>query len=317
MDLRTLHAVRVVHSDSMGRTRPNPTASVNMVLRPFLSFGVERMKWLTLAVILMAAVLLIVGICIVWAVPQSNTEAIERAESVAPIGNQYEWRYVNMNGMIAWDTFTIPEELSDGFRSDFLDSMHRNKLRTLNALNGFNPYTFVEEDDKYVKFIANHILDVTDGYDELARATAIFNFVNTAISYNTDDNLFGMEDYVLHPMETLYLHSGDCEDSSILLVSLFKACGYEAVLVDFVGHVGSAVKLSSDRARGESYELSDGRYYYCESAADDRRDIGAIDSRFAEEEPHFWTSGETLLYGYLAQYVFASYREAIWRMFAI
>ena len=64
-------------------------------------------------------------------------------------------------------------------------------------------------------------------------------------------------------METLYLHRGDCEDTSTLLCSIFLAMGCRCAMLDLPGHV--AVGWYP----GDSQE-----YLFCETAHDSPHVIG-------------------------------------------
>jgi|GEM_PF-4402721 transglutaminase-like putative cysteine protease len=69
-----------------------------------------------------------------------------------------------------------------------------------------------------------------------------------------------------YPLETLAEGSGDCEDRALLLVSLLRAAGIDAVVVVFLDHVGAAVSLSESPFKGAVFfEVGGKRYYYCET----------------------------------------------------
>ena len=55
---------------------------------------------------------------------------------------------------------------------------------------------------------------------------ALRNWVGNNIQYRHDDAIHGVSDYWQFGKETVSLKTGDCEDFSILLCSLFRAAGY-------------------------------------------------------------------------------------------
>jgi hypothetical protein len=80
-----------------------------------------------------------------------------------------------------------------------------------------------------------------------------------------DSETNGRVDYWSFPVETLYLHAGDCEDKSFLLASLFEKMGYYAVILIDTEHV--MVGLACEGAHGGSFEFQGIEYSYCETTA--------------------------------------------------
>lgn len=71
----------------------------------------------------------------------------------------------------------------------------------------------------------------------------IQSFVVNGIGYAEDVDQFGCKDFALTPLETLYLGKGDCEDVSILFVSIARAYGLDAVLILYDEHCVAGVRL--------------------------------------------------------------------------
>ena len=74
-------------------------------------------------------------------------------------------------------------------------------------------------------------------------------FVRTGILYAYDDDLYGCMDYAASPTETVYLGRGDCEDVSILFVSIARAYGIDAVLIGFGDHCTAGIRVSGWEGR--------------------------------------------------------------------
>ena len=101
--------------------------------------------------------------------------------------------------------------------------------------------------DKYIKQIADYISSKTAGKDEQYVANVILSFVQT-IPYAYDSDVHGNEEYWQFPLETLFLSSGDCEDSSILFCAIASYMGYDAALFLFEDHMGAGVYLEDFKA---------------------------------------------------------------------
>lgn len=86
----------------------------------------------------------------------------------------------------------------------------------------------------------------------------------------------GQEEYWSYPMETLYLGTGDCEDTSFLACALFSAAGYTSGVAVLEGHVMAAVQLDSvapnpdpDFYAFDVFVLrTGGEMYFCETTYD-------------------------------------------------
>lgn len=80
-------------------------------------------------------------------------------------------------------------------------------------------------------------------YDEWQICMTISAFVVNGIGYEYDDVLYGVPDYAATPTETLYLGKGDCEDVSILFVSIARAYSIKSVLIQYKDHVSAGVDI--------------------------------------------------------------------------
>lgn len=87
-------------------------------------------------------------------------------------------------------------------------------------------------------------------------------FVQQNITYTRDPYNDGY-DYPKYPIETLYEKKGDCEDSAILLISLLKKFGFDAVLLQLPKHM--AVGAAVPNWRGTHYNFEGKKYAYIET----------------------------------------------------
>lgn len=93
---------------------------------------------------------------------------------------------------------------------------------------------------------------------ELERLNRLLGLVQHGVTYQLDNDLFGIEEYYQLPGELLLNGAGDCEDRSILFARLGRQLlNREIVGVRYPGHVATAVQLE---APGISYVLDNQRY---------------------------------------------------------
>lgn len=131
--------------------------------------------------------------------------------------------------------------------------------------------TFVTSDDKYVRQIASDLTEMSEGMTDLERADFLLAF-SQCLGYQDDSVYMGAEEYWKFPLETLYDHGGDCEDTSILLCAIADAMGYDTALLLFPGHMAAGIHVEGtyDDLDG-FYSTSDPErkvYYYCETTAE-------------------------------------------------
>ena len=166
-------------------------------------------------------------------IPVSAEEALAHSqELIGEPSDEYCWKCPAADGR----SFTYEVLCMQVDAEDFLDSIDDGILRQGTRLVPC-PYNLVDPGDPYVRIVADHILEKTEGYTDEMRAQAALNFVQCAICYEYDDRLYGCEDFWASPIETLYLHQGDCEDTSTLLCSIYLAMGLRCAMLDFPGHV--------------------------------------------------------------------------------
>ena len=161
----------------------------------------------------------------------------------------------------------------------------------------------VMEYSDYIKFVTKEETAVVDiaqilrnlsnekGFDSLSEVNFIMSFVQS-LKYSEDNLTAGVGEYPRYPIETLVEQTGDCEDSSALLISLLESLGYEAAMVlipeawDDYGHAAVGVNLTG--AEGIYYILNEGEeneigYYFAETTAEGWKlgEIPDLDSRSA------------------------------------
>ncbi len=250
--------------------------------------------------------LLSFGYAAVVALPETPDDAAVSAESIVTGSDAFVWSCSTSDGV---RRFAM--ELSVD-REDFITSMHRDVLRC-GSVFAPSPSSFIDPDDRYVREIASIIERGTEGLPDIARAQAALAFVQSAIGYAKDSAVYGQNEFWAYPVETLYLRSGDCEDKSILLCSIFGALGFDSILLDFEGHMAAAVDVEG--AKGAHYTLDGRAYYYCETTG--IMSIGHISPEFSRQVPVIRIPGSDPIIPSALNFGFAWYRSAVQKVLGI
>jgi len=129
---------------------------------------------------------------------------------------------------------------------------------------------FVTPDDPLLVSLADNLSALFHPDWTVAEKAGMVMAMVQYMTYALDNESSGANEYWSFPVETLFVGMGDCEDSTLLLASLYKYYGYEcAVLLffptepDIAGH--AAVALALDDWEGFYYNHGGIRYYYVET----------------------------------------------------
>ena len=102
-----------------------------------------------------------------------------------------------------------------------------------------------------------------EGCSEREAADRLLDFVQTGLTYRTDNSVWG-HDRVFFAEETLYYPYCDCEDRSILFSRLVRdLLGLDTALVYYPGHLASAVAFGDD-AEGDAMLIDGRRFIVCD-----------------------------------------------------
>ncbi len=169
----------------------------------------------------------------------------------------YSWKF---NGSQWTHSLSIAMSSYEKYRA-----VDREKIR-----HNYAEYVKRKSDDKFMASVANSMKKAADekGYTKLELANLIISFVQS-LDYIYDKTSTGYDDYAKYPIETLYDRGGDCEDTSILLVSILRELGYNVVLLDLPSHVAVGIQISG--VSGTYYfntKKQDIKYYYVETTGE-------------------------------------------------
>ena len=161
-----------------------------------------------------------------------------------------------------------------------LDSAFYNYYRSIDrkSIRGYAAYAEDSLDDELISDLIQTFRDGAEDYtdDELVRL--VMSFVQS-FDYVSDESWTGTYDeYPKFPYETLYDHCGDCEDTSILLVTLLRELGYGACLIELSDHM--AVGVAGEKDIPGWYFKSGGTYYYYIETTAEGWDIGEMPEEY-------------------------------------
>ena len=236
------------------------------------------------------------GTVLVFEIPHTSDDAMQYAEGHAgDPGGSLTWLCPSSDG-----SYHSTERIDPGItQQDFERSMSRDVMR-LGTVFVPAPVDLIDPDDIHVRKVAEHILSRTEGYSDKMRATAALWFVQTSIRYTSDQELYGCSEFWATPLETLYLHRGDCEDTSVLLCSLYLAMGLDCVLLDYDGHEAVGVSLGTNPDD----------LWYCETASDINSPLWG----YCPGDPDVYVPGQTNVIFSILNNGIASYRNIIQRV---
>ena len=206
------------------------------------------MRSTTAVSVLSLLAIAVFGVTMVHDMPVTPDEANAYAqEYFGDPGNTFTWLCPTEYG--TYTSETLEMHVDPDIRTDVI----RQPTVFVRA-----PVLLIDSQDLCVLQVADHIQSRTEGCSDYTKIRAALCFVQTAIHYTSDEDLYGIDEYWSTPSETMYYHRGDCEDTAVLFVSIAVAMGYDAVLLDYTGHEAAGVYVD-DQSQG---------YLYCETATD-------------------------------------------------
>jgi len=120
-----------------------------------------------------------------------------------------------------------------------------------------------------------HNISKEENFDSEEEINFILSF-SQSLKYSEDNITAGVGEYPRYPIETLVDQTGDCEDTSALLISLVEILGFNASIIlipeAWEGYGHAAVGINVTGATGVHYILNEGKsneisYYYAETTA--------------------------------------------------
>lgn len=109
---------------------------------------------------------------------------------------------------------------------------------------------------------------------------------------NGDIYLYGKEECWAYPMETLYAGQGNCEDTTILMCSIYSAAGYGSAMATVPGHMLAGVELEGFQPRAvnpavvfTAKRIPDHEFnlYFCETTFKNAVPVGYVSPSTSRE----------------------------------
>lgn len=123
------------------------------------------------------------------------------------------------------------------------------------------------------------------GKSELESLNFLLRFVQTGLKYQTDQEQFNYENYLV-VSETIHYPYADCEDRSVLFAYLVKnLLGNQVVGVQYDGHIATAVKMQS-QMQGDSYRIN-GETFWVADPTYINANVGSVMPQFKNKSAKF------------------------------
>lgn len=144
---------------------------------------------------------------------------------------------------------------------DYIAVLHNPHIRHFCYLDSYGPLSVF--DDNLPSGFARSVLDTLDEceascgreYTDYQKAVFANAIVRTGINYYTDDEIYGVRGYIASPLETLFLERGDCEDVSLLFLSILRVLDIDGAAVTFPGHVAAGAKVNGLGWQADGYTV--------------------------------------------------------------
>lgn len=126
-------------------------------------------------------------------------------------------------------------------------------------------YANAEVDSSFKAAVDKWFAPMVEGKDAYDAVATLLNYMHFAFEYATDDVQFGYEKPFFCE-ENFYYPQNDCEDRSILFSYLVRyLLGFDVVLLDYPGHIATAVCFPEGTEVGGDYYMVDGkRFIVCD-----------------------------------------------------
>jgi hypothetical protein len=151
-----------------------------------------------------------------------------------------------------------------------------NEVRSIRRYAPYLVKVDTGRDEEINTFAAELSKDCADN-DRHCEAKKIAEYVANEIRYQYDPKpVFGDSDYIKNPKQTLESKAGDCEDQTILSLSLTNALGLQSYMVFTSGHTYPMVCFDDTYNAQVPYMKLKGQYCYHTEPTDSGSSIGSF-----------------------------------------
>ena len=173
-----------------------------------------------------------------------------------------------------WEFNTVSYQINYNF-DPTVYSFYRAQPHLIREYEDYTSFVTIEETAIIEIGLKLREISQENEFNNLTEVNFVMSFAQS-LKYSEDNVTSGVGEYPRYPIETLVDQTGDCEDTSALLISLLESLEYEAAMIlipeawDGYGH--AAVGVSIEGATGVNYILNENQsnevsYYYAETTA--------------------------------------------------
>lgn len=136
-------------------------------------------------------------------------------------------------------------------------------------LKDYSVFVFDKYDEYFLDFLVDRLMYGFNKNQDSDIVNYAASFVQKGLNYLKDSDVNDSVEYARYPIETLYnmkdnqLGGGDCEDLSILMVSILDKLDYDTALLRLPEHMAVGVDLGEDVFPGYDYYTNS--YYFLET----------------------------------------------------
>lgn len=212
-----------------------------------------------------------------------ETVAAQTSDQSQDYNRQFAWDYGGNHW--TWN-LSISAALYNAYK-DVPDSS-----RTRNGPAGYD--MMVTTGDAFIQNLAEKLNETSTqlGYNSFNEINFVLAFVQS-ISYKSDFNTTGYEEYPRFPVETLVDQAGDCDCKTILFATLILALDYGAVFINPPDHL--AVGVLGNNLQGTFWNYQNQTYYYAETTGTGFK-VGDLPDEFKGQTAYIYPIDESNQY---------------------
>jgi hypothetical protein len=146
---------------------------------------------------------------------------------------------------------------------------------------------YVTEDMPEVRVLAAHFqnLHLQQEWSTFEQASNILSFAQQCVKYSYDQDTTPLVEWPRYPIETLMEETGDCEDTAILTAAILARLGFQAVLLEYPGHIAIGIAGAEGLPGTYIIDPKSRRYYFFAETTADGWHIGEIPDAYRGKPP--------------------------------
>jgi hypothetical protein len=196
---------------------------------------------------------------------------------------EFAWNYGGNHW--TWN-LSIPVALYDAYKAV------PDSTRTRNGPSGYD--MMITTKDSYIESLSEKLNETATqlGYGSYDKINFVLAFVQS-ITYSSDFNTTGYEEYPRFPIESLVDQTGDCDCKAIFFAALTLTMGYGTVFINPTDHL--AVGVLGNDLHGTYWTYKNQTYYYAETTGTGFK-IGDLPDEFKGQSAYIYPIDESNQY---------------------